>query len=308
MNSYRQIAREWVKDGLEQKNFLSSPSPQLDSLWEEMIDHKSKPKQYVPTIERPPSETIILVTGGLDSTTLYHYAKKHNYPNLRPIYIDIGHPYAEKEITALHALGIQHEYFRDPVAGNDDLYWEKFFIPARNFYLLAYAAEMMSNGGTILFGAVEEMMQYGGDKSVSFFEKVNALFDTLPAPVKVEIPLSIFTKQDSIEWLYRNNLPAKILEDSVSCYDPTPGNCGTCKCCQKKAMAMAYWGMRMPARTTVTDEHLVRYRDRFSKLLVSRDFSMNPERQCIMDLDAIKIIRNEDFDAIRKLRPLWPQS
>jgi 7-cyano-7-deazaguanine synthase in queuosine biosynthesis len=309
MNSYTKIAREWVVHGLEQQNFISSPSYELDSLWEEMIDHKSKPKLYNPIVERPTAETVILVTGGLDSTTLYHYARKHNYPNIRALYIDIGHPYAEKELVALHNLKIDYQYFRDPCARDGAKYWDTYFIPARNFFLLSFAAELMEKGGTILFGACEEQMEYGGDKSKSFFRRVNDLFSTLPAPVKVENPLSSFTKQDEVEWLYLNGLPKAIISDSVSCYDPGSGNCGQCVCCLKKAMALAYWGIHLTLiepTSSLNSNRFGGYQDKFEECLTNSDFREYPKRKCIQDLEGIRVIKNNDYDSVRKSRGLWP--
>src|ERR1035441_8220811 len=138
-NTFSGIAKKIVLEGLGKKDLLKLPGS-FYTIAKEVFDEPEKPIGYDPKNTRSKPERVILVTGGLDSTTLYFKLIKR-YPGLKAYYINIGQSYAQKELEALYKLNIDVEIITDKdFTPLENTGW-KHIIPGRNFYFLCLVAE-----------------------------------------------------------------------------------------------------------------------------------------------------------------------
>jgi 7-cyano-7-deazaguanine synthase len=291
MNKLSLVAREIMFAGLEQRD-VEIPKDEYFNLANEVYNVPEKPKGYHPKKKGLSKEVAVLVTGGLDSTALYYWALK-KYKKVRAFYIDIGSPYAKKEIEALHNLGMPVSIRIDEgFIGYEKEYW-KHIIPARNLYFLSLVAEEMK-GGTILFGATNgEMPIRGGDKSKRFIQLINKEFAKLPYPIKVEVPFADWTKGMIVAWMKKNKL-IRQLGQTISCFSGEKGPCGACQSCLRKSMALITNGLYLKTNVDVRmgcKQYIKKYLKVLNEALQKKDFSHYSRRRCTEDLESIKLIQ-----------------
>ncbi len=296
MNKLSQATREIVVRALKGDTTLPFTNELLIALARESYDEPERPKTFALEKvhgEEENSEVAVLVTGGLDSTTLYFRAlEMHKGRRIVPVYVYIGQPYFKKEIEAIQKLGIPVHVDNQKLDFGEQSYW-KHIIPGRNLYFLSLTAEHME-GGTILFGATEgEIPEQGGDKSEVFLRLVNQLFAQLPYPVTVEAPLRSETKTDLVKWWVKQG-KVEQLRQTISCFtgETRTGHCGSCQACLRKYLAFLNNGLVLevdsPDIRVSCAEYIAKYKDLMPKVLKTRDFSHYSRRRCLQDLRAIR--------------------
>lgn len=267
-------------------------SKSLRGLVEEVVNVPERPADYKPVFKFKEPKIVVLVTGGLDSTYVYQCVKENYATNeIVAIYVDIGQPYAKKEIDALARLQIPYVLERQTeLIWTTDKYW-KHIIPARNLLLLAIAAEHLADtGGLIMFGAVNgEMPVIGGDKSQRFIRVVNQLLKNSPNTIHVTTPLKDLTKTDIVFKMQANN-PGTV-EKTVSCFSGGPGvHCGACQACLRKWIAFTNNDLELKTETPIylgCAEYITKYRTLMTEALKRRDFSKYSERRCEQTIEAL---------------------
>ena len=198
------------------------------------------------------TDLTIMYSGGLDSFIAYHYAIKQGY-NPLCLFVDMGHPYAEKEWNAIMSLP---EDIRPPVEKLEmkDLYrlissrLHNQIIPSRNV-MLATIGAMFS--GRVWINALDgEQNGKEHDKSERYFTDTSALLsftnEAFQDKTIIESPFSTFSKAETIQWALDNGIPKEDLFKTSSCYDGSETKCGVCLTCYKRKQAFKLCGIDEP--------------------------------------------------------------
>lgn len=183
-------------------------------------------------------DLIIMYSGGLDSFIMSEYAKFKGFKNPTLIYIDLGHPYSEEEKKRLHKDVIifeLHIYQKLKKRLSNQI------IPSRNL-LLATIGGMF--GSRVWIGALDgEQKGKERDKSDEFFKRTKDLLtftnNFFQPKTIVEAPFRHLTKSEIIKWAIENNVSAKSLLSTRSCYSGAKTECGQCLTCVKRHIAFA---------------------------------------------------------------------
>ncbi len=190
------------------------------------------------------SKIVVLMSGGIDSTTLCHLAmgldRLHS-----AICFDYRQPAARQERWAVsswaalhyvdvHYINVTIPGTRDHMAlgpGEDGLR----VLPGRNMILLAHACNyaVVSGADTVWYGATKDDRAYP-DCRPEWLRAFNAMA-TAGSGVAVEAPYIDKTKADVVR-------AARALDVDLgatwSCYDPLEGMpCGGCHSCKERAAA-----------------------------------------------------------------------
>lgn len=202
--------------------------------------------------EQTKIDILILYSGGLDSFIMYEYAKaKHPTYNIKCVYYDIGHPYAEKEMKALpdfvEIRKLDWLNVEDNTTGKGGLSGN-IFIPGRNM-LLATAAACQFLPKVIWMGALAgETHEQSTDKNYKFLEHINTTlkyvlrpyyeyavddFNTYPS---VTFPFADekWSKKDIVNYALSIGISPDRLMKTSSCLSGGKGNCGKCVVCFRR--------------------------------------------------------------------------
>lgn len=188
---------------------------------------------------------VLLMSGGLDSTIAYWYLEKPY-----SLWIDIGQKYKAKEKEAVKNLKRRYDINIDFIKGLDLSQFEKgenAYIPRRNALLL----QLASYYGNKLFlvGIEGDNVE---DKSPEAFQEIENCLNFISKEkedkqIKIRSPFWGLSKGEIVRW-FKKNVPdaEEILLTSVSCYDKDiEWQCGSCKSCFRKAIAMDYNNMNI---------------------------------------------------------------
>lgn len=183
---------------------------------------------------------VILYSGGMDS-----YILAHLYPKARLLYVDVGSQYAAKEMAHLTSPDGRTVSVDRHIDLGD---WERTdaIIPGRNAFLVLVASQY---GSDIMLGAT------AGDQSRDKDEKWAALMGQLMAymysgkhfqparDMRVLLPIKDTTKAQLVATYMARGGKHRPLLDTISCYDPVHLQCGRCKSCLRKWVAMEFNGI-----------------------------------------------------------------
>lgn len=188
------------------------------------------------------TETILCISGGVDSTIAWFYLGKP-----KTVYFDLGTKYTQKEITCLNNLKKvipDFDFIVDTSLHSFGLLetGPNAFIPYRNLLFATVCAAKY--GDKIIIGGIKG--DNVCDKSPKAFrEMTKCLTDVGEKPIAVRSPFWKMTKPDVIKWFIENEPNAiNILKTSVSCYSDTTGSCGICPSCLRKWFALKYVGIK----------------------------------------------------------------
>lgn len=189
---------------------------------------------------------IVLTSGGLDSFVARYFARAHGFENIRSLWINIGQPYAEKEMSAIQRFPFPVEIIEcftvDPIFGNVPTINQQV-IPGRNLLFAIIAASM--GGERIWLGALEGEMHTdvgSRDKTPEFFSLTTGLLSFTFKPrseeVILETPFQNMTKAEMITWALQNGISPNQLRSTSTCYHPEHDRCGQCGACFKRWIAL----------------------------------------------------------------------
>ena len=222
-------------------------------------------------------KAVVLLSGGLDSTTAAAWAKREGY-ELHALSIDYGQRHRlelEAGAQVAHALGCKERRvvtidlraiggsaLTDKIAVPKDRSHEAIgqgvpvtYVPARNTIFLACAlgfAEVVGAGAIVIGANVLDSSGYP-DCRPEFLQKFEELAALATAAaterkerVRIVAPLIKLSKKEIVELAREVKAP---LELTWSCYDPRPGPkvCGRCDACLLRAKGFAEAGGRDPA-------------------------------------------------------------
>ncbi len=223
----------------------------------------------------PPRPAVLLLSGGLDSTTLLALATKQGFL-VHALSFRYGQRH-ELEIAAASRIAKRYNVVRHVVldidlsafggsalTGDGEIPKDRpldtseipvTYVPGRNTIFLAYAmawAEVL--GATDLFIGVNSL-DYSGypdcrPEYVESFERMANLATRAAAAgqrLVIHAPLIRMTKREIIELGLTLGVD---YADTTSCYDPAPDGtaCGHCDACQLRLKGFAEAGATDPAR------------------------------------------------------------
>ena len=226
------------------------------------------------------AEAIVLLSGGLDSTTVLYLAREQGF---RPVAISFD--YSQRHVIELRSAGrvaaaagvADHiiAHIDTGIFGGSALTDRNIavphepatgdaipitYVPARNMLFLTYAIALAeSRGASDVFLGVNAL-DYSGypDCRPEFIEaftemvRLGTRTGVEGSPIKIHAPLIHMTKAQIIREGLRLGVDYAL---TFSCYDPTPTGapCGTCDSCRLRALGFAECGVAEPeARSSRT--------------------------------------------------------
>lgn len=198
--------------------------------------------QEITQIELKPS--ILLMSGGLDTTLLLYMLHEENVP-LHVLSFDYGQE-AVKEINYAHKhcnkLNVTHEVIvleGGELSGNlghgkDIIHDDPILVPARNQVFISIGVSYALQHGyeRVYYGATKGANPSYMDCSPEFVHQFNLLnlISDLKI-VQIRAPLLQYTKQEIIDMLLERNID---LRDTWSCYANGEKPCGECSSCKDR--------------------------------------------------------------------------
>lgn len=204
---------------------------------------------------------IVILSGGLDSTTLVYYLHNEGY-EVNCLSFDYGQKHKielEKAKITCKKLELNHKIinmtFMKDLLGNssaltsDDVEVPTLeevigeaqpitYVPNRNAMMLMIATSYAEAIGAnkVCFGA-QSHDEYSGywDTTMSFVEKINSV-NNLNRENKIKIVAPFVELSKSDEVIIGNELNV-IYENTITCYNGN--NCGTCPTCKDRIKAFA---------------------------------------------------------------------
>jgi queuosine biosynthesis protein QueC len=214
---------------------------------------------------------VIVLSGGLDSTTCMGIAKSRGY-QLYPLTFSYGQRH-EREVNQARKIAehfnvrehriVSLDFFRqlggsaltdrsiDVPQGAEDPGIPVTYVPARNMIFLSLAsayAEVI--GASAIFTGVSSV-DYSGypDCRPEFIKSMNETINLATKAgvsehrLSIETPLMHLTKAETIRLGSRLNVPYEL---TTSCYNGGEKACGTCDSCRLRIKGFKEAGMRDP--------------------------------------------------------------
>lgn len=225
-------------------------------------------------MDEPSGKAVVILSGGLDSSTLLHYVTKTLGMSAVALTVDYGQRH-EKEIECARqqveavrkqtklpiehlVLDISHvanQAFRSSLTGVGDVPdlddvvghpQPSTYVPFRNLFLLTLGAAVAESHGAdgVYYGAQSADLYGYWDTTPEFVRRLNDLF-SLNRGVEVGViaPFLMMKKWDIVR------LGSKLgvdFELTWSCYRGNDKACGTCATCRERRRAFAEVGLEDP--------------------------------------------------------------
>lgn len=219
-------------------------------------------------------KAVIILSGGMDSTTMAYYLKKQGYNELLLISFDYGQrqkkelnfaakiashlnaPHHIINLTSLKPLLTGSSLTDDSVEMPHGSYKEesmaKTVVPNRNAIMLsmAWAAACSASADVVAFGA------HGGDHFIypdckpDFLNSINGSFQigslgSYKEGLKIIAPFMDIDKTEIAKIGHELNVP---FEDTWTCYEGGELHCGLCGSCNERKEAFRDSGITDPTK------------------------------------------------------------
>ena len=196
------------------------------------------------------TKCVVLFSGGVDSLAALVKARlRYGSENVLAVYCDVGQRYAVKEINAVMDIC---EFLHQKFIVDDRLRLGEFedpkdpnaIIPYRNtFFILIGALHLPPEGGVVAIQNVIKGESSTWDRRWVFDQQIQSLLDVAdPKRVKLWVPHKDWTKGEIVAWL-RDRVPDEVILKTVGCYSTEMGNCGQCKSCFRRWIALEWAGI-----------------------------------------------------------------
>ena len=176
-------------------------------------------------------ETILCLSGGIDSTCAYHLHKPD-----KTIFFDTGgYAAIEKDVV----LAMAPDTIIDTSLNFVDILCDRSaYIPYRNLLFAARAAQYLPNGGTVMMAGLKDDLV--SDKNPDAFDSMRMCLNLLDSRyIEVVSPFWEMTKAQVIGQYIKEGFPEHDLLATFSCYDPQNGiECHACPACFRKWNAL----------------------------------------------------------------------
>lgn len=209
--------------------------------------------------------SMVLLSGGLDSVALLHYAREH-YQEVEAVSFRYGQPHGV-EVTVAQTIANRRSIpfmqfmIGEAVRGLDTLIpapagmaspgVSKAVLPGRNMILLscaaAHAARRWAGGRfDVLIGSNIDDGAGFADCRPDFIRRAGdaiafALIGTAQGSVRAPWVESVYTKTDVVRWAASRPEALADIRESMSCYRGT--RCGSCDACTLRQRAFEACGL-----------------------------------------------------------------
>lgn len=205
------------------------------------------------------SKVILLLSGGIDSTTLLAKLKEENkevlaisffYDQKHAIELEFAKDNAEKYNVIKHKIiQLDRQLFSSSalVNGNKDLSTyedgekpegqENAYVPYRNLVFLSMALSLAES-----YKINNIYVAFNNDDCINFWDCTSAFLTQLNAisehsKIEIHAPLVNLTKKEVVQLAKKLDVD---LNKTISCYQPTNYmECGVCLSCQVKKVALS---------------------------------------------------------------------
>jgi len=180
------------------------------------------------------SRTIVLLSGGLDSTAVLAMLSDHR-PRLEALFVDYGQPAAPAERVASRSVASKFGVSWQEVSALPGPVAAQGEVPGRNLLLLALAntwAQSSGGGALRLALGIHAGTSYA-DCSPAFVRAAQALLDLgTGGSVRVVAPFLFWSKSTLAAWAMEKGVPIHL---TFSCERGPKVPCGTCLSCRDRA-------------------------------------------------------------------------
>lgn len=219
------------------------------------------------------NKSVILLSGGLDSTVLLYYVTKVLKSNTIPLIIEYGQRHSRETAFALKNVNNLNLNWRKvdakfignitscaSVLTNPEkevphikdvvgLAQPPTYVPMRNLMFLSIAAAVAESvcASTVYYGAAEIDTHSGHwDCSLEFLEYINKILNlNRENKIKVEAPFIKFSKEQIIKT--GNELEVDFTQ-THTCYNGDSVACGTCASCSSRIQGFLSAGIKDPIK------------------------------------------------------------
>lgn len=195
---------------------------------------------------------LLLFSGGMDSLCAWWLLHRP-----QAVYVRLGHPYQDDELSTLSRLSNRLPSFRFQVVSGPHvgpLSLADGHIPHRNLLMAATAAAFFPDATHIYLGAL--WGEASPDKSRRFFRTTStALSVSEHRRTSVLAPFRGVTKTGLVRLYLKTGGDPDLLAVTRSCYEPGSGRygCGRCQACLRRWVALRRNGLDCGPRPTWPD-------------------------------------------------------
>ena len=216
-------------------------------------------------------KTVVILSGGMDSTTALFIAKKEGY-EIVPLHFNYGQRTEKKELESFNKicdyLNLQNRYIIDipffKQIGASALVDENIevptdgikpgipvtYVPFRNGIFLSIAAAVAEKeeASAIYIGVVEEDSSGYPDCREEFIKNMQKAINAGTKPetnIEIKTPLIHLKKEDIVKKALEVGVP---LELTWSCYKNEDEACGVCDSCRLRLKGFEKAGIKDPIK------------------------------------------------------------
>jgi len=201
------------------------------------------------------SRAILLLSGGLDSSSLLFWMKNNGYDPV-PLFVDYGQPTAAAEWNA--AVRIAHAAGMPPPlhlalpgfaswaqaldSTGPETQHSKEYFPSRNLLLITLASICAYHLGisAIMIGIISGTSGLFPDTSPNFLKASNRVLLLEHSRLSVEAPFADREKLDVVSEAMRFGLPLQL---TFSCNKSSPYHCWGCSSCMDRYTILSRLGL-----------------------------------------------------------------
>lgn len=176
------------------------------------------------------AKSLVLFSGGLDSTTCVHFLQSQNF-SVTGLFVDFGQLSATMERRAIQKVRehlrisvetIKIDGFNAQTSGE---------LPNRNLLLLSAALFFAGRSSCVIAMGIHAGTTYY-DCSQEFLDSVNTLAKAQSdGRISVTAPFASWSKRDIYDYASHRNLP---IGETYSCEQGTSPVCGICASCRDR--------------------------------------------------------------------------
>lgn len=201
-------------------------------------------------------KAIVLLSGGMDSTTVLGYVKSLNkFEKILCIYFDYGHKHNReydnaRQVVEFYDVGLlkldfdfAKQFNSSTIIYAGEKHLSDDYMPFRNMIIFAVASGYAQAHGyqSIFYGANAD--DIFPDNLKPFLEQYNRTVQSMEADVKIEYPLIKLDKKGVVELANKLGVPLNLTR---TCYEGNDKSCGKCVACKKRLEGFSNAGIGDP--------------------------------------------------------------